>query len=222
MDVKLLHQGSNEGTAILFFSGWSAPHSLALEMELPEEWTLFSVGDYRGELPQWPDMSCFSRLYLVAWSMGVWAAEYFHKCYPAPSLAVAINGTPSLISDRYGIKGVDYQRMATGLDVEGYRHFVRQMCLSEETAAHFLSLPDHRGITAAREELRWVGDLGGSVTECEVPWTRAIVSDHDLVIPSGGQRRFWSDRSIPIEELPTAPHLILGTYIKSWRELLRL
>lgn len=222
MDVKLLHQGSNGRTAVLYFTGWSVPHSLALEMELPEEWTLFSVGDYRGELPQWPDMSCFSRLYLVAWSMGVWAAEYFHKCYPAPSLAVAINGTPSLISDRYGIKGVDYQRMAAGLDVEGYRHFVRQMCLSEESAAHFLSLPDHRSITAAREELRWVADLGGSVTECEVPWTRAIVSDHDLVIPSGGQRRFWSDRSIPIEELPTAPHLILGTYLKSWRELLRL
>lgn len=222
MDVKLLHQGSDGGTAVLYFTGWSAPHSLAMEMELPEEWALFSVGDYRGELPQWPDMSRFSRLYLVAWSMGVWAAEYFHKCYPAPSLAVAINGTPSLISDRYGIKGVDYQRMATGLDVEGYRHFVRQMCLSEETAGHFLSLPDHRGITAAQEELRWVADLGGSVTECDVPWTRAIVSDHDLVIPSGGQRRFWSDRSIPIEELPTAPHLILGTYLKSWRELLRL
>lgn len=222
MDVKLLHQGSDGGTAVLYFTGWSAPHSLAMEMELPEEWTLFSVGDYRGELPQWPDMSCFSRLYLVAWSMGVWAAEYFHKCYPAPSLAVAINGTPSLISDRYGIKGVDYQRMATGLDVEGYRHFVRQMCLSEETAAHFLSLPDHRGITAAREELRWVADLGGSIEECAVSWTQAIVSDHDLVIPSGGQHRFWSDRSIPIEERPTAPHLILGTYLKSWRELLRL
>ena len=222
MDVKLLHQGSDGGTAILFFTGWSAPHSLALEMELPEKWTLFSVGDYRGELPQWPDMSRFSRLYLVAWSMGVWAAEYFHKCYPAHSLAVAINGTPSLISDRYGIKGVDYQRMATGLDVEGYRHFVRQMCLSEETAGHFLSLPDHRGITAAREELRWVVDLGGSIEECAVSWTQAIVSDHDLVIPSGGQCRFWSDRSIPIEELSTAPHLILGTYLKSWRELLRL
>lgn len=222
MDVKLLHQGSDGGTAVLYFTGWSAPHSLARRMELPEEWTLFSVGDYRGELPQWPDMSCFSRLYLVAWSMGVWAAEYFHKCYPAPSLAVAINGTPSLISDRYGIKGVDYQRMATELDVEGYRHFVRQMCLSEETAAHFLSLPDHRGITAAREELRWVADLGGSITECEVPWTRAIVSDHDLVIPSGGQCRFWSDRNVSVEELPTAPHLILGTYLKSWRELLRL
>lgn len=222
MDVKLLHQGSDGGTAVLYFTGWSAPHSLAMEMELPEEWTLFSVGDYQGELPQWPDMSRFSRLYLVAWSMGVWAAEYFHKCYPTPSLAVAVNGTPSLISDRYGINGVDYQRMATGLDVEGYRHFVRQMCLSEETAGHFLSLPDHRGITAAREELRWVGDLGGSIEECAVSWTQAIVSDHDLVIPSSGQRRFWSDHSIPIEELSTAPHLILGTYLKSWRELLRL
>ena len=222
MDVKLLHQGSDGGTTVLYFTGWSAPHSLAQRMELPEEWTLFSVGDYRGELPQWPDMSSFSRLYLVAWSMGVWAAEYFHKCYPTPSLAVAINGTPSLISDRYGIKAVDYQRMATGLDVEGYRHFVRQMCLSEETAAHFLSLPDHRGIAAAREELRWVADLGGSIAECAVPWTQAIVSDHDLVIPSGGQRRFWLDRSIPVEELSSAPHLILGTYLKSWRELLRL
>ena len=222
MDVKLLHHGSDGGTAVLYFMGWSEPHSLARRMELPEEWTLFSVGDYRGELPQWPDMLPFSRLYLVAWSMGVWAAEYFHNCYPTPSLAVAINGTPSLISDRYGIKGVDYQRMAAGLDVESYHHFVRQMCLSEVTAAHFLSLPDHRGIAAAREELRWVADLGGSIAECAVPWTQAIVCDHDLVIPSGGQCRFWSDRSIPIEELPAAPHLILGTYLKSWRELLRL
>lgn len=222
MDVKLLHHGSDGGTAVLYFMGWSEPHSLARRMELPEEWTLFSVGDYRGELPQWPDMLPFSRLYLVAWSMGVWAAEYFHKFYPAPSLAVAINGTPSLISDRYGIKGVDYQRMAAGLDAESYRHFVRQMCLSEVTATHFLSLPDHRGIAAAREELRWVADLGGSIAECAVPWTQAIVCDHDLVIPSGGQRRFWLDRSIPVEELSSAPHLILGTHLKSWRDLLRL
>lgn len=25
MDVKLLHQGSNGGTAVLYFTGWSAP-----------------------------------------------------------------------------------------------------------------------------------------------------------------------------------------------------
>ena len=73
MDVGIRHRGTASGTALLYFSGWGAPLSLIDRMELPAEWTLVSVSDYGGDTVQWPDLTHYSRLYVVAWSMGVWA-----------------------------------------------------------------------------------------------------------------------------------------------------
>ena len=220
MDVAIKHRGTTSGTVLLYFSGWGAPPSLIDRMELPAEWTLVSVSDYGGDTVQWPDLSHYSRLYLVAWSMGVWAAEYYRDCYPTPERAVAVCGTPALISDRYGIKETDYRQMASTLDEEIYRHFVRQMCLSREAMSDFLALPGHRSTPDYWEELRRVEKLGGSITNCRVPWTKALIGGRDLVIPLTGQRLFWAERGVAVTTLPSAPHLVFGNHVKSWKSLL--
>lgn len=219
MDVEIKHIGTASGTALLYFSGWGVPLSLIDRMELPAEWTLVSVSDYGGDTIQWPDLSHYSRLYLVAWSMGVWASEYYRDCYPTPERAVAVCGTPALISNRYGIREADYQQMASSLDEEMYHHFVRQMCLSRKETSDFLALLGHRGTLAYREELRRVEKLGGSITSCRVPWTKALIGEKDLVIPPAGQRLFWTERCIAVTTLPSAPHLVFGNHFKSWRDL---
>lgn len=217
MDVRVRMGG--DAVALLFFNGWSAPASVADRLELPVEWSLITVSDYRSERMELPDLSGFGAIYLVGWSMGVWAAEYFADHFPLPTLAVAINGTPSLISDEMGIPRRVFDGMRRGLDGRMYRHFVRQMCLSEELASTFLSLTETNVVERAREELEYVWSHFSPCRSLRLPWQSALVSDHDLVIPPEAQSAFWSRVGVATRPLRMAPHLPFTEYLRSWREI---
>lgn len=220
MDIRVAHRGSHDETALLYFSGWGTTTTVVDRLELPDEWTLIVASDYRGEEHQEIDLSHYTHSYLVAWSMGVWAAEHLCRLAGRPERAVAVNGTPNLISDDEGISREVYAELIKDLDEKSYHHFLRQMCLSKGLYKDYLRLPNRPTVEEAREELVSVWEQYAPIERCRIPWTRALISSHDLVVPPDSQRRFWTAHEIPCTTIEAAPHLVFLDHFMSWEEIL--
>lgn len=65
------HQGEH---LILYFAGWGMPPDAVNHLILPENHDLLICYDYQ-DLNLDFDFSAYRHIRLVAWSMGVWAAE---------------------------------------------------------------------------------------------------------------------------------------------------
>lgn len=64
-------------TLLLFFTGWGTTPQVVEHMGQPKGWDMYAFFDYRTVAPHHipPIEQHYARVYLVAWSMGVWAAD---------------------------------------------------------------------------------------------------------------------------------------------------
>lgn len=115
--VKLIDRG-NKNLAV-FVLGWGAAPAVVGHIAPPGT-DVWAVYDYRTvePLPQ-EELSKYDKVWLFAWSFGVWAAERIFKgvrCHRA----VALCGSPFPVNDKYGIPerafGVTLKAIAAGGD----------------------------------------------------------------------------------------------------------
>ncbi len=92
------HQGEH---LILYFAGWGMPPDAVNHLILPENHDLLICYDYQ-DLNLDFDFSAYRHIRLVAWSMGVWAAERALQGIRLKS-ATAVNGTGLPCDDNFGI-----------------------------------------------------------------------------------------------------------------------
>ncbi len=94
---------------LLFFAGWGMDSALAEHLWAHDDKEGFGMDilafhDY-GSLEISPGIrehfESYSKITLIAWSLGVWAAA--HAALPRVDRAVALNGTLRPLSERYGI-----------------------------------------------------------------------------------------------------------------------
>ena len=89
--------------ALLFFAGWGMDETPFMH-NLPPNKDLIICYDYRSLDFDSTLLSTYDGIYVVAWSMGVWAAS---QVLPDSNLplkqSIAINGTPFPIDDMRGI-----------------------------------------------------------------------------------------------------------------------
>lgn len=89
---------------LLVFSGWAASPEVFRHLETEPDTDLWICYDYRGMEFDGEALSGYREIRLVAWSLGVWAASVvFGKRPISFTEAVAVNGTPCPVHDRWGI-----------------------------------------------------------------------------------------------------------------------
>src|SRR5690554_4753505 len=102
MKYKWLHKSQNS-SCILFFNGWGMDEHAVSHLN-SEGFDVCMMYDFN-PLEQIPNIfDSYTKLYLVAWSLGVYAAGF--ALYNSPlhfEKKIAINGTGEPIDDRYGI-----------------------------------------------------------------------------------------------------------------------
>ena len=86
---------------IVLFLGYGFDKSSISHLKLGD-YGLLVVSDY-SDLGFDKEILIDKDIYLIAWSMGVWAANLALKNTPL-KVAIAINGTPFGIDEKYGIK----------------------------------------------------------------------------------------------------------------------
>lgn len=112
----------NRDRVIIFFNGWGMDENAVIR--LSGIYDLLMVYDYRHlENKNFPVLEEYQEIFVVAWSMGVWAASNVIPELPfSPSRLIALNGTEHPVDDHWGIPCRIYQLTEKGMDEKGRKN----------------------------------------------------------------------------------------------------
>lgn len=218
-------QNSGSQTLLIFLAGWGTTPEVVRHYELPEGWDYLSIYDYKGIVEQIAtdtfstlNVQHYDHVYLVAWSMGVWAAEILHNYLPNPEIAIAVTGTPLPMHDLYGIPDQIFKGTLEGLSDDNRARFNRRMCGGKRLLSVYESF-SARSTKDLREELLYVFKYSNDAQGTKYPWTRAVIGERDLIIPPPNQLRYWDEQHVPTQLLIGVGHYPFFEF-NSWQELL--
>ena len=145
---------------LLVFSGWAASPEVFRQLETEPDTDLWICYDYRGMDFEGEALSGYRKIRLVAWSLGVWAASVMFGKKPVSfTEAIAVNGTPCPVHDRWGIPETIFRGTLDNVTEEGMRRFNRRMCgkrdiasLRADTASSARRHPGRIGVPVRRNK----------------------------------------------------------------------
>lgn len=213
MNRTFLHRGSH-ADLILFFNGWGMDSSFC------QSWTCGSCDvlalDHYATLDPLPDLSAYTRIHLVAWSLGVWVAAKQLESLHLPIVdGLAINGTLRILDAQTGIAPEIFQGTIDHWQEETARdRFIRRM-----TAGQTWPWPFARDMREQKEELIALEQqIRVSACPCN-PFTHAWIGRQDRIVPAAAQHRFWTTcPTVTIVEADVPHYPFDG--IGSWEEVL--
>ena len=216
MQYHWLNQKNNK-SLIIFLAGWSFDY-YPFEFLECGEYDVLMLYDYNNlNLPLIPK---YNKYYLIAWSMGVFAAYIIKDKLPRFEQKIAVNGTPYPVDDENGIPLKPFlltlKHAKQGLEGKFYKNIFDNtedfMCYSQSTVK--------RPVENRVEELN---NLYKQKQNADVNYEKfydtAIISKNDIIIPSKNQINFWSDKVKNIKMLESG-HFPFYNF-KSWDEILK-
>ena len=182
---------------ILFMLGWGATPNAVYQLPFPAGYDVLCCYDHRQLTPlRAEDFAGYERIYLFAWSFGVWVAE--QSCQTLPlHRAVAINGTPCPASAQYGLRLKVLQRTIKSVAAMGGNPFK-----DDSTPERYAPAGPFAEPTPAQqvEELEFLAEACQSLPEQpHLPWHRAWVATKDEIFPPARMRAWWGELGVDFE-----------------------
>ena len=162
-------------------------------------------------------MSAYETVSLVSWSMGVWAGQQlFAGCQHLLTSCIAINGTLCPVDNRYGIPVKTVQATLENFDEKQRLKFYYRMCRDRELYKKFIKNQPKRTVVDQKQELNHLLETAICKVQEKPVYSRAIIAEHDFIIPTQNQLQFWSKK---IVKRVDGSHFLFYAY-ESWDELL--
>lgn len=208
----------NTTTLLIYFCGWGTTPEAVKSLSLPEGWDFVGCYDYRSFPTTFNIPGHYIKIHLVAWSMGVWAAEKLAHLLPPLATATAINGTPYPMHDLYGIPTPIFQGTLNGLTNESRERFDRRMCGSKKLLDLYNTVRKRPTEELKEELLAAYNDTNISPS---IKWNKAIISGKDMIVPHQNQLSYWQTLSpmTQILQLPQENHYPFLAF-SSWSDLI--
>ncbi len=205
----------NEGGRLtLFFNGWGQDATVVGHLKSDD--SVLMINDYRSLECDWPDLSAYSEVRLVAWSMGVWAAaNTVSHLEEKITTSIAYCGTERPIDDNFGIPLRIHKVNLCGMQRHGTERFNVRMFQREEERLFYGDQLSSRPLNEMIEELRCIG-IQSQTCCASRQWTKAIVPRGDMIIPTDIQKRYWKGRTQIVERV--GGHCLFARY-HEWDEL---
>lgn len=209
MKLDFIHRHNNY-RLLLIFAGWGMDPGVFTGL-YRRGYDIAVAWDYRDEDFDPSPLAEYGEIALLAWSMGVFAADRIVPRLQLPlSVTIAVNGTPWPINDTKGIPEAIFNGTLRGLNERSLMKFYRRMCGSSDEFARFQAHTPKRSIEELKEELQAIKDRSCTGHDGVMRWDKAIVSDNDAIIPTTNQINAWHEHEI---------HLIPGPHIPEWQKL---
>lgn len=231
MQLHWLNKQNND-KLIIFFAGWSFDYK-PFEFLDCEDFDVLMVYDYNifprplREREKFVNEHCeftnlgegYKQTYLIAWSMGVFAAYQMRNELPAFDKKIAVNGTPLPVDDKFGIPQKPFlltlRHAKTGLEGKFYQNIFN----SAEEFERYMKNPVERPIDNRVEELKSLYDRIKEENQDQDDafsyYDKALVSTQDKIIPTKNQLNFWQEKAEIIE----SGHFPYYNF-RSWNEIL--
>lgn len=209
----------NNSNLIIFFNGWGMDEKPFMNLNTPQN-DVITYYDYRvidnfdAEL-----IKTYNNVYLIAWSFGVWVANYIFRNYKKYlKKAIAINGTLKPINDTYGISQRLYESTCRNFNETNRDVFYKRMCVEERILDNFIKNMPNRNIEDQKEELYKLKeyfkiDIKGNI------FNKIIIGESDKIIPVKNQELFW-DNKAEIIKIPSY-HFLFDQF-QSWEDIIKL
>ncbi|MDE6832314.1 MAG: DUF452 family protein, partial [Muribaculaceae bacterium] len=214
-------QSNNSGRLLLIFAGWGMDPNPFRHLRA-DGYDIAVVWDYTD--PTFLDadnLKSYSEIVVIAWSMGVFAAGQLLQSLRLPiTLSIAVNGTPTPVSDSAGIPVAIFEATLSGLTPDSLERFNRRMCGSASAARSFAEVRPARDIESLRQELQAIGDRASEATPTPYHWDIAVIGQRDMIFPPAAQRAAWQGHDtieLDAPHLPGFQHIIDHLLIKKDR-----
>lgn len=203
MELKFLIKENNP-SLFLFLAGWGMDEHPFIPLldrfrsEFPRH-DLCIIFNYTDLSTDLSSLEKYKEIVLRAWSMGVWAASRIFNDHELPiRSAVAINGTPLPVDDRYGIPRHIFRGTLETLSARNLERFNRRMCGTGEPLAYFQSHAPQRTLDSLRDELEAI-ERQAVEDSSGFSWDEALIGSKDLIFPPAAQEAAWAH--IPVRRL---------------------
>lgn len=178
----LMRRGERD--LVLYMLGWASTPNAVCHIR-PEGCDVLAVHNYTAMEPLRPGaFAAYRRIYLFAWSFGVWAAEQCCRELPLYK-ATALNGTPFPVDARYGMR------------LRVVMRTVQSMARSGAAAAADPGRAIPPGPYADRsmqdkvEELSRLAEWSRESSAAHLTWHKAWIGDKDEIFPPANMWAYW-------------------------------
>lgn len=188
MQESWLIQEESNADLVIFMLGWAATPNAVLHLH-PQGCDVLACYDHRTLAPLDPArFTRYRRIYLFAWSFGVWVAEQCCRELPLYK-AVALNGTPFPVDDRWGMRLRVVLRTMQGLARVGMNPF------NEKTYGGLRYIPEgpyaDRTIEEKIDELTFLAERSKADSAAHLKWDAAYIATKDEIFPPDKMRDYW-------------------------------
>lgn len=178
---------------VLFILGWASTPNAVCHID-PPGCDVLALYDYTDmQLPELP--TGYRRIYLIAWSFGVWAAEQLCRRLPLYK-AIALNGTPYPVDERYGMRLRVVMRTMQKIARTGAE-------LSRDPAQNptrYMPAGPYADRSAEEKiaELARLAEWSRESSSAGLPWTQAYIGDADEIFPPERMWAYWQSVGLGI------------------------
>lgn len=196
MQQTLLNQHPNHRDLVIFMLGWAATPNAVCHIT-PPGCDMLVCYDYRKLEPLSPErFSRYRRIYLFAWSFGVWVSEQCCRELPLHR-AIALNGTPYPVDPRYGMRLRVVQRtMRTLIRNGGSNPFSANV--EDGRYIPTGAYPD-RTAEEKLEELNLLAERAAHDSAPRLRWDAAYIAVRDEIFPPDNMRAWWNPLGLGTE-----------------------
>ena len=202
----------NLDDCILFFAGWGMDPT-PFQLVDPGNVDLCMVYDYRQLEPVPMDpFTGYTRIHLVAWSMGVWAAGQLLADNTALfATRTAIGGTLTPIDDKNGIPQEKYNHLTSTFNKQTLFTFYHDMFDDAQQATLFLAHHPKRTVSELREELEAFRAAFYRLGSGRNIFSKKIITSRDRIFSARNQLRAWGkDNGTRVAPWPHFPFYSLS------------
>jgi biotin synthesis protein BioG len=218
MKSAWLHQRRNRWL-IIFCNGWGmdANPFLPLGARDYDVLMLFDYSDLTLDCDPAPLFRHYQRTFLVSWSMGVWVGQQIFQSWSHRLQgAMAINGSLCPIHDQFGIPEQLYAATLEQFSAASRLKFYRRMCRERQAFNPVFENQPARYFDNQRLELEALHRQVSCQLAEEAIYTKVLIADQDLVVPTANQIAFWQGhKSVRLE----GSHFLFYRW-NTWDELM--
>lgn len=172
---------------ILFALGWAASPNAVAHI-CPAGYDVLALCHYTSLSPLSPaDFGSYRRIYLFAWSFGIWVSEQICRHLPLHK-AIAINGTPYPIDPHYGMRLKVVFRTMRALAKSGSNAAAEH----QDSSRYMPTGPyPERTIDDKIDELENLAAWSKVSPPPSLHWDKAYIADKDEIFPPEHMEAYW-------------------------------
>ena len=194
---------------IVLFGGWGTDENVFTPL-CTDDFDFILFYNYSAdEALVLPEMKVYTKITIIGWSLGVWAAEYLSsKTGIKPDLTIAVNGTPVPADDKYGIPLKIFEGTLNNITEENMEKFYLRMFGDKGTYSLNADRIPHRTLKSLHDELRWLYNRIMEQTVQGFRWDYAVTSENDRVFTSEYVKSYWKKEKLTKHIILPMPHYL--------------